>query len=198
MGRLLETIKIQDGAIQNIIYHNQRFNRTRRHFWPDSLSIDLYEFINIPNEFKIGTVRCRVLYEAHIDEIQFLPYQKKVINRLKLVATNINYDFKYLDRSEINNLVASNQNYDDILMVKNGLITDTSYANIVFKKENEFFTPKKPLLEGTKRQYLIDEDIIIQKNIKPSDINKYSHFTLINAFNEFDLSSFISVKNIIK
>jgi 4-amino-4-deoxychorismate lyase len=196
MNRLLETIKIQDGAIQNIIYHNQRFNKTRRYFWPDSVTLDLYEHITIPKEFKLGTVRCRVLYKAEIEEIQFFEYQKKTINNLKLVTTNLDYAFKYEDRSEINSLVALNANYDDILMVKNGLITDTSYANIVFKKENEYFTPKNPMLNGTKRQHLLDEDIIIQKSIKATDLGKYSHFAIINAFNDLDLSNFISIKNI--
>jgi 4-amino-4-deoxychorismate lyase len=197
-GRLLETIKIQDGIIQNIIYHNQRFNKTRRHFWPNSKAIDLYEFIKIPEQFKFGTVRCRVLFNEEIEEIQFFEYIFKPINTLKIVSTEINYDFKWENRTEINELVAQNPNFDDILMVKNGFITDTSYANIVLKKDNEFFTPKKPMLNGTKRQHLIDEDIIIEKNIKPSDLKKYSHFAIINTFNDLDLTKFIPIKNIQK
>lgn len=81
--------------------------------------------------------------------------------------------------------------------MKNGFITDTSYANIILKKDNEFFTPKIPMLKGTKRQHLIDEDILIEKNIKPSDLKKYSSFALINSLNDLDLTKFIPIKNII-
>lgn len=196
--RLLETIFIQDGIIQNIIYHNQRFNKTQRHFWPSSKPIDLYEHILIPVEHKYGSVRCRVLYSAEIEEIQFLKYEPKPINTLKIVETSLDYQHKFEDRSLINKLLAENSNFDDILMVKNGFITDTSYANIVLKKDNEFYTPKKPMLNGTKRQHLIDEDILIEKNIKPSDLIRFSHFAIINAFNDLDLTKFIPIKNIQK
>lgn len=198
INRLLETIFIKDGVPQNIIYHNQRFNRTRKKFWPDNQPVDLAEFIKIPIEHKYGAVRCRILYREEIEDIQFFKYEKKEINRIKVVETKMDYEYKWEDRTAINDLVASQPHYDDILMVKDGFITDTSYANIVLKKDNEFYTPKIPLLNGTKRQHLIDEDILIPRNIKPSDLKKFSHFTLINAFNDLDLTKFLPIKNIIK
>lgn len=195
-SRLLETICIKDGVIQNISYHNQRLNSSRKLLFSNLESIDLLDFIKIPDEFKQGVIRCRVLYQNEIEEIQFLKYNYRKIETLKVVDAQIDYAFKWENRQEINQLVAANPTFDDILMVKDGFITDTSYANIVFKKDNEFFTPKKPLLNGTKRQHLIDEEILIEKNIKPSDLKKYSHFALINAFNDFDLSKFIPINNI--
>jgi 4-amino-4-deoxychorismate lyase len=196
MGRLLETIKIQDGIIQNIIYHNQRFNRSRRAFWPDSVPIDLYEHIKIPKEYQLGTIRCRVLYQAEIEVVQFLDYVKQTAQNLKLVETNIDYSYKWEDRAEINNLVADNSIYDDILMVKNGLITDTSYANIVFEKNGNFYTPKTPMLPGTKRQKLLDEKSIIELDISPSEITNFSGFALINAFNDLEKTTLFDIKNI--
>jgi 4-amino-4-deoxychorismate lyase len=196
--RLLETVYVKDGVPQNIIYHNQRFNRTKKRFWPDSQPIDLLEFIKVPVEHKYGAVKCRILYKEEIEEIQYLKYERKEINRIKVVEANFNYDFKWENRSAINELVESQPLYDDILMVKDGYITDTSYANIVLKKDNEFYTPKIPMLNGTKRQHLIDEDILIPRNIKPSDLKKFSHFTLINAFNDLDLTKFLPIKNILK
>ncbi len=198
MNRLLETICIENGIPQNIIYHNQRFNKSRRAFWPDAQPIDLLPLLKVPQEIKFGTVKCRVLYNAEIEEIQYMSYIKKSINRLKIVTTDIDYTYKWEDRKAIDEMVEANPYYDDILMVKNGYLTDTSYANIVFKRDNEFFTPQIPLLKGTKRQHLIDEDIIIEKRIKPSDLSKYSHFAIINAFNDLELTNFVPVKNIFK
>lgn len=195
-GRLLETICIKDGVIQNIYYHNLRFNASRQALFPETSSLNLLNFIQIPNEYKLGIVKCRILYRAEIEEVQYIKYKTKKIEKVKVVETNLEYDHKWEDRTALKALLASEPNFDEILMVKDGFITDCSYANIVFKKDNEFFTPKKPLLKGTKRQHLLDEEILIEKNIKPSDLKKYSHFSLINAFNDFDLTKFLPIKNI--
>ncbi|MES2797089.1 MAG: aminotransferase class IV [Bacteroidota bacterium] len=196
MKRLLETIFINEGIPQNIIYHNQRFNRSRRNFWPGKESIDLYEILKIPFEFQRGLVRCRILYRNEIEEIQFLSYSKKNIESLKLIETDLDYSYKFEDRTEINQLLLQKENCDDILMIKNGYITDTSYANIVLNADNQLFTPKIPLLLGTKRQKLIDQNKMIPIDIKVTDLTKYSHFALINAFIDLHESNFQPISNI--
>ncbi len=196
--RLLESILIQDGKIQNIAYHNLRLNKARKVFWPNSATLNLADFIEIPSQYAKGKVKCRVLYRADIELVEFVFYSPKKIERLKLVHSDMDYSFKRENRTVINELVAANPNYDDIVIVKNGLITDTSYANIILKKDNEFYTPKSPLLNGTKRQQLIDEEILIEKNIRPADLSKYSHFALINAMNDLNLTHFLPIKNIVK
>jgi 4-amino-4-deoxychorismate lyase len=138
------------------------------------------------------------LYQADIEHIEFNIYVPKKIERLKLVATEMDYQYKWEDRTQINELVNTQPLYDDVLLTKNGLITDTSYANIIFKKDNEFYTPKSPLLKGTKRQQLLDEEILIEKNIRANEVYKFSHFALINALNDLDLTQFIPTKNIFK
>jgi 4-amino-4-deoxychorismate lyase len=194
--RLLETICIIDGYPQNIIYHNQRFNQSSRLFWPTKDPIDLFLAIKVPLEFQSGIVRCRVLYRNEIEDIQFFHYQKKSIKNLQLIETNIDYACKYEDRDQINELVKSKGNCDDILMVKNGLITDSSYANIVFKAGNQLFTPKIPMLAGTKRQKLIDEKSIIPIEIGPNDLQKFSHFAIINSFIDLHEDNFHPIQNI--
>ena len=62
------------------------------------------------------------------------------------------YSFKFSNRKAIDDLLKFRNGCDDILIVRNGLITDTSYSNVVFRKDNMYFTPNFPLLNGTKRQ----------------------------------------------
>ena len=73
----------------------------------------------------------------------------------------------------------------------------TSYTNIVFKANNQLFTPKMPLLFGTKRQKLIDQNEIIPIDIQVTDLTRYSHFALINAFidlHEYDFQPISKIK----
>jgi 4-amino-4-deoxychorismate lyase len=197
MKRLLETICIIDGQPQNIIYHNQRFNQASRHFWNKNEAIDLYEKIKVPTEMTTGAIRCRILYKNEIEEIQYIPYQYKQIKSLQLINTDLDYSYKFEDRTAINNLYKQKNNADDILMVKNGLITDTSYANIVFKAGNKLFTPSQPMLHGTKRAKLMYQKIIQPMLISISDLQNFSHFCIINSFLNLDDANFQSVKNII-
>ena len=75
--RLLESILIQDGKIQNIAYHNLRLNQARKVFWPNSPIINLVDFIEIPSQFAKGKVKCRVLYKADIELVEFVFYNPK-------------------------------------------------------------------------------------------------------------------------
>ena len=52
--------------------------------------------------------------------------------------------------------------------------------------------------DSLSNQQLIDEEILIEKNIRPADLSKYSHFALINAMNDLNLTHFLPIKNIIK
>lgn len=70
---------------------------------------------------------------------------------------------------------------DDILIVKNNLITDTSIANIAFLLDGQWFTPKSPLLKGTTRARLIDEGKIKIAHLRLSDVNNTSKIALMNA-----------------
>jgi 4-amino-4-deoxychorismate lyase len=71
-------------------------------------------------------------------------------------------------------------------MVKNGLVSDTSYCNILFYDGAEWLTPEVPLLAGTQRQHLLDLGKIKTEKITPNDLHNYHKFMLINAMLEFD------------
>ena len=83
------------------------------------------------------------------------------------------------------------------MIIKNGLVTDTSKANIIFLKSDKIFTPNSPLLNGTKRQEMIKYHHLIPIEIKIDDIFHFEKWKIINALNSFDDNQWQNIENII-
>ena len=182
MYQFIETIKIQEGKLCNIDFHNHRFNATRQLFFPKTEAADLNELISIPDDCKKGVFKCRMEYDDYIRSVSFTPYQIKDIKRLKLITCNeIEYNFKFKNRQTLETLFGQRNDCDEILIVKNNHITDTSYSNIIFYDGRGWITPKSPLLKGTKRAYLLAQGIIKEEDILLSGIKNFKKVALINA-----------------
>ena len=74
---------------------------------------------------------------------------------------------------------------DEILITRNGLLTDTSIANIALFNGKEWHTPKHPLLKGVQRAALIDKHLIREKEITVDQLFNYSQICLFNAMIDF-------------
>ena len=196
MCRLIESIKIQNWQLQNISYHNERLNRSRRELFGITEPADLSELILLPGDLDSGTYKCRVIYSDIVHSIEFLPYIARQINSLKVVFDDqISYDHKYADRSCFKDLMKDVQE-DDILIIKNGFITDTSFSNVVFFDGKNWITPSTFLLNGTMRSFLIDSKMIISREIRLDDIYNFESVKLINAMLDIEKSQSISISNI--
>ena len=186
MCRLVETICLKDGKLLNIFYHNKRFNETRKKLFNTTDFIDLEKIIKIERGLYYKTYKVRVLYRNQIEEVQFLPYELTQKRTLKILhCDEVEYSYKYEDRSQLDRLFGNRGECDDILIIKKGFITDSYIANIVFFDGDKWITPSTPLLKGTKRQYLIDNGIVREEELKLKDLRLFKGFYLINAF--FDL-----------
>ena len=106
---------------------------------------------------------------------------KKAVNIDYAPVTLDKSDNKSTDREALNRLFACRGERDDILIVRRGLLTDTSIANIALFDGKDWFTPKLPLLRGTCRTALIDNGIIKEKDIRPEELSSYSFVRLFNA-----------------
>ncbi|MEP2669007.1 MAG: aminotransferase class IV [Cyclobacteriaceae bacterium] len=82
------------------------------------------------------------------------------------------------------------------MIAKNGLVTDSSYANILFRQDNCWYTPSNPLLSGTKRAELLDKGLIKEKEIPLQDVTQYESIKLINAMRGLEQEE-IDVSNIV-
>jgi 4-amino-4-deoxychorismate lyase len=192
--QLLETIQVRDGQFQNIEYHNKRFNASRLELFGLDDFQDLENLLKMPTECSEGIFRCRVVYEKEIQETTFTPYIYKEIKTLKMVDIgDWDYSYKYADRSFMTNLLNENNGFDEVIMIKNGFITDCTIANLAFWDGANWLTPSTPLLKGTKRQQLIDSQVIIEREIRIEDISKYEGVCLINAFRGVGIEHLVKI-----
>jgi len=178
----IESIKVVDGVPQNLELHAGRASRTIYHHFGLKGGLSLQEILLEARRHPKGLFKMRILYSKEIISISCENYQPRNIRSLKLVeGGNIDYSFKYEDRSLLNSLLEQKGDCDDILIIKDGFITDTSYSNIVMGRDGKLFTPSAFLLNGVKREFLLKSGIITQIEIKPSDIAFYDSIYLINS-----------------
>lgn len=198
MCQLLETIKIENREIKNLFFHNERLNRSRKELFGINDYLNLEDIISIPDKINNGVYKLRITYSQKIETIEFIPYKIKEITKLKIVEdNNILYDYKYSDRSILNKLLLSAPEADDIIIIKKGFVTDTSYSNLIFFNGTKWVTPATYLLNGTKRLFLLQKGIISEEEIRVADIKKYSQLKIINAMIDFEESPVISAEDII-
>jgi 4-amino-4-deoxychorismate lyase len=199
MSRLVETIKIENGILQNISFHNERMIRSLFDIYNIKSVMLLEKLIIIPEDLKEGIFKCRVEYDRDIRKVEFLPYKIKIINSLKLVVDNsIDYAYKFLDRKRIEELSSSCEQNEDILIIKNRMITDSSYANVIFREQSgDWVTPSSYLLPGTQRASLLKRGIIHEDIITYKDLRKYSEVRLINAMMGIKDTEGIPISNLI-
>lgn len=177
----IETIKVKDGIFYNMPLHIERLQKTAYEFFKTKPELKLSGDM-IPEHLKKGVTKCRVLYASDIVSVEFEKYTFKKIESLVVVEDNtIDYEYKSVNREHLNKLYARKANASDIIISKNGFITDTLYANLVFENKQGLFTPSSYLLAGTKRKYLLEKGIIREKPIRASELHSYSRVYLINA-----------------
>ncbi len=186
MSLLLETIKIWNGVALNLPLHLKRMARARKELFGMADDAGLEHLLTLPPGVHEEIVRCRVIYDTEIREIGFIPYVPALVRSLHIVhANHLDYAHKYLDRDALNALV-DKAKADDVLIVKNGWVTDCTIANLVFTDGEKNYTPSTPLLRGTQRDLLIQKGIIEETEIRVEDIARFTHFKLVNALLEFD------------
>ena len=187
---LLETIKIERGIVHNLPYHQTRFNKSRAILFNTDIPIDLLSVITPPSD---ACYRCRILYGRTIEKVEYLPYTPKPIRHLKIVSSSIDYSHKYADRSCFEELLKTHPEADEILIEKEGYLTDTTISNIAFFDGKTWVTPETPLLQGTMRQKLLDNGTLITEDIRKEDLGKYTHVALMNAMLGFKILNQITI-----
>ncbi len=194
----IEVLKVKDGVFINPQPHFERIFRTTLHFFSQPLAVKLTDNI-VPTELRSGVVKCRIVYSKQVISIDFEPYTMRNIRSLAIIESDtIDYSYKYRNRDAINELLSQQGDCDDILIVKNSLVTDTSYSNVVFKDlDGALYTPKSTLLAGTKRQKLLAEGIIKEKEIRVNDIKSYLGVYLINAMIDIEDKIFVDTDAIL-
>ena len=187
MYPLFESICVQNGQLLHAQWHRSRFEKAYRHCFGQSNPFDLLQGLSIPAEFTKGKVKLRIGYNRQDRNFHFEHYQIRKIQSLRLVYTEeIDYSYKYSKREKLEELLDQRGNCDDILIVKKGKITDSSYANVVFFDGNDWWTPDFPLLEGTCRSRLLAKGIIRETAVGIEDLENFQGLKLINALRDMN------------
>src|SRR5690606_9238632 len=142
MYRFLETIRIEDGEPMYLDWHQRRVEATLQHFGAGS-PFDLDTLIRAGSSGDAGTLRCRIRYDGHGYEISFSPHHPRRIRALRLVDVPADYDYryKYADRTVLEDAFSRRGDADDVLLVRDGWVTDTSVANVAFRIGERWHTP---------------------------------------------------------
>ncbi len=184
MSLLLESIKILNGKLYNMTLHEQRANRSRKMLFGIERPLYLKKVIVVPEEFKKGLVKCRVIYGESIESVIFTMYEKRKINSAKVIyEDHVLYDHKYVIRTGLDDVYAKREDHDEIIIIKNGMVTDAYYFNLVFEKEGKYFTSDTPLLHGIQREKLILSQKVQEIPIHLDDISSYERVHFVNALN---------------
>jgi 4-amino-4-deoxychorismate lyase len=159
--------------------------------------MNLEQIIKIPATCKTGLYKCRVVYSKEVKNIEFELYLPHAVKSLRLIEDNqISYNYKYTNRGSLNTLLTKRERFDEILIVKKGFITDTSYSNIIFFDGTQWYTPSTPLLHGTMRSFLLEKNLITERPIKVIDLKSFQKARLINAMNPIEAGKDIKIEKI--
>ena len=186
MCRFVESVQLKDGVFKRLDLHQERLMKAMTDYYPKDKIVDLKSVL-MHTSFPVeGLFKCRVVYDSEIRKIEFIPYIKREIHSLKLVETQMeSTPFKKEDRSLLVAAFALRGDCDDVIMVKDGLLTDTSFTNIALFDGVNWFTPHVPLIYGVNRTQLVREGILTEKDINSSDLVNFKRVSLFNAMNEF-------------
>jgi len=186
MCRFVESIQLKNGEFKRLKYHQERILKAMSDYFPAEKVFDLLEALSLTSFPTEGLYKCRLVYDSMIRKIEFIPYKRPEIKTLRLVETKMeSVPYKKEDRSLLNAAFASRGDCDDVLLLKNGYLTDTSFANIALFDGVNWYTPRIPLIYGVNRTQLIEHGILIEKDITSCDLVNFIRVSLFNAMNEF-------------
>lgn len=186
MSQFIESIKVEDKKIFLLDLHQKRVNETFAYFGKEN-SLDLAKIYEKLEHNDDGLYKLRIVYDLDkVYKTQLIPYAFPQINSFQLVENNtLDYSFKFEDRTAFAKMKNTAKS-EEIIIVKNNHITDSSYANLLFLKGKQWFTPSTFLLNGVQRQHLLKTKKIKETEITLQNIKEFSHFQIINALNTHD------------
>lgn len=156
----------------------------------------------VPDGLQNLTVKCRLTYDTEIRTIEFEPYSPRCVRSLQMVCDDsIDYQLKYADRSRLDSLRNRRGQADEIIIVKNGLVTDTSYSSLLFKAGDRLYTPATPLLRGVMVASLLSAGALVRADLAPDDILPgnslgITHALLVNAMMPPGTIAPVDIRNI--
>jgi 4-amino-4-deoxychorismate lyase len=192
MSRFIESIRIENGEAPLLAWHQKRVNACMQTFHPGAIPPDLKKVALQYRDVK-GLHKLRIVYDDKIRKITCHAYTPRRIKRFHIrKADELNYSWKFEDRSQIEAFSKTVSDSEDVILTRNGEIMDSSYANLVFERDNRLYTPIQPLLKGCRRSMLVAAGIITPVRIRADELHLYDGMYLINGMLKLESSSYYS------
>ena len=178
---LFETIKIENGKIHNLNYHQARVNHAYKELFRTEPKLNLQETLT---DYPTNNLyRAKIVYDINglILKDYYIYKQKKISTFLLAEIPNINYNFKYFNRDFLSPLKEYQAN--EFIITQNGYLADTTIANIALfhTRSQKWHTPKTPLLQGTTLNRYLENKELIKTDVHYKDLKNYSKIALLNA-----------------
>jgi len=170
MPDFIETIRVVDGSFRLLPLHAARMRATCREAYGCEAPALGLSPADIPADMCRGTVKCRVRYGREIGGVEFERYEPRRVRTLRAVrADGLDYHLKHADRAALDAVRGLRGDADEVVIVRGGLVADTSFSNPLFRTADRLLTPRRPLLKGVMRRWLLDRGIAEEADI-PADM----------------------------
>ncbi|NAW51542.1 aminodeoxychorismate lyase [Elizabethkingia argentiflava] len=185
MSLFIESIRIQNKRAWLLDLHQQRMDAVFSYFGKNNPHL-LKNYLPKGEYTQEGIYKWRVCYDlSGFIHSQVQAYTLNTPGGFSLVkADQLNYSFKYENREALNKLEKS-AGGNTAIFYQNRKITDSSYSNLIFEKDMEWYTPETFLLNGVMRQYLLNTHRIKSRDISLDNLHEFSSFQMINAMIPF-------------
>jgi 4-amino-4-deoxychorismate lyase len=174
---------VQDGQCRHLDYHQKRLNNSYKTLFSSQVPFDLSQLLSPPQDNQ--SYRCRFIYDQKDHHVAYTPYTPNYKIAYTFVEIDFDYPHKFLDRSDIDQARESLPHDVESIFIKDGLITDTSIANVACLIDDIWLTPTSPLLYGTTRARLLDEKKLTIADITLENFKKASKLAFFNALTGF-------------
>lgn len=190
MYPLFETIAIVNFDAPYIAFHQQRMNESFLHLFHQPNCVQLDEVLKQTSISSAQLYKWRIEYGVDGYRSTIELYQPRVIQKISFheISADFDYSLKYNNRLLFEEIKQQYPLCDEVILLKNGFLTDSLYANLVveFKNDAGLYTPSTPLLKGTHRKRLLEEGLLKEKSIKIDEISDVKSILFINAMVNFE------------
>lgn len=205
MYRFLETMYYDGSGIRNLDLHLERIQSSLIYSSGGVLSgvgnSMLIQIKEILRSFQISgqAQRVRVLYDENGLDIEASPLMIQYPTTFRCVDVdhNFDYSYKFADRQVLNEAFLKRNGKEDVILIRDGWVTDTSKANLAFRKNDKWYTPYFPLLAGTTWKKLVSEQSLLPRPIHVDHIALFDVVRTFNALHAFEAAPEIPVDQII-
>ncbi len=98
---IIESIRLLNGTVENVKYHQARINETFAFYFEGKAPISLQQIIDSNHPPENGLFKLRIVYAETLEKIEYLPYQAPFFRkfqcfRIRMISHGLNLQTQFL------------------------------------------------------------------------------------------------------